>query len=664
MITLFIFLGNTPLNGALLHPSQKPLQQTTMKAHIWMVDNEGDGDFTTIQQAIDAADIGDTIIVFSGTYTENLNIGKDALIIEGKDYELGQGNDEGKPLIIPISTEKAINFICDETEFSGFNIQPTTNKPVDKGIAIYSSHNTIRNNTITNTQYAFYLYSVEGNLITNNNISQTLYGFYLINAENNHVESNHCSSVDIGCYFNISHENSLSTNTFDCITNGMIFDHSVNNEMNQNIILNCNTGVSINTAQSNVFIGNTFSKNTQAVSIYESSLNKFIGNSLQQNTDGFYLYFGSNGNNITQNTIAYNTNAGIRISGSSTNMIHNNDIKFNTDGIILSQSTYNTVVLNTIQSNNNGIYLQGSRICNIKNNQLLANTHGISLNYTYDNTITENNISSYQFGECILIQNSHDELITKNMIQNAGISLYSSYDVSITENSISNALDGIYFKGSSTNTIYANTIASNKFNGVSLDNQSVHNIFYHNNFLNNNQHAIESNSNYWDNSYPSGGNYWDDYNGTDANYDGRGDTSYPIPGYIDVDAYPLMFLWGAPAKPERPKGPSQGKIGTTYTYSTQSADPNGDKIQFGWDWTGDERVDEWTVFYDSGTEVSISHSWVEDGQYAVSVKAIDLHGVESEWSDPLQISMPHKTEISVMIWLKQSISQWIPSFLL
>ena len=62
------------------------------------MDDEGDGDFVSIQAAINAAKDGDTIEVYSGIYHENLVVNKRVSLI-GIPYELGEGNDEGKPVI-------------------------------------------------------------------------------------------------------------------------------------------------------------------------------------------------------------------------------------------------------------------------------------------------------------------------------------------------------------------------------------------------------------------------------------------------------------------------------------------------------------------------------------------------------------------------------------
>jgi len=95
----------------------------------------------------------------------------------------------------------------------------------------------------------------------------------------------------------------------------------------------------------------------------------------------------------------------------------------------------------------------------------------------------------------------------------------------------------------------------------------------------------------------------------------------------------------APLKPARPSGPASGKTGTLYTYSTSTTDPDGDKIYYLFDW-GDNTYSGWVGPYNSGSTGQASHKWTVQGNYQIKVKAKDEHGVQSEWSDPLPISMP------------------------
>ena len=95
----------------------------------------------------------------------------------------------------------------------------------------------------------------------------------------------------------------------------------------------------------------------------------------------------------------------------------------------------------------------------------------------------------------------------------------------------------------------------------------------------------------------------------------------------------------APNKPEIPDGPSSGAPGETYTYSSSTTDPDGDDIYYLFDW-GDGTDSGWLGPYHSGQTCEASYIWSEKGTYEIRVKAQDFHGVVSDWSDPLPVSMP------------------------
>ncbi len=110
-----------------------------------------------------------------------------------------------------------------------------------------------------------------------------------------------------------------------------------------------------------------------------------------------------------------------------------------------------------------------------------------------------------------------------------------------------------------------------------------------------------------------------------------------------------------PGKPSKPQGSSFGMIGKEYIYKTSAVDPDGDRIRYGWDWDGDDVVDEWTDYYDSGVEVSINHTWNQTGTYEIKVKAQDEFGGESDWSDPITVIMPLNVNQAIL----QKIMEWL-----
>jgi len=88
----------------------------------------------------------------------------------------------------------------------------------------------------------------------------------------------------------------------------------------------------------------------------------------------------------------------------------------------------------------------------------------------------------------------------------------------------------------------------------------------------------------------------------------------------------------APNAPSKPTGPATGDVDTSYSFTTSSTDPNGDDIRYGWDWDGDNIIDEWTGFYESGESVTLSHRYTSAGTYTIKVIAEDEKGAQSGFS--------------------------------
>ena len=93
-----------------------------------------------------------------------------------------------------------------------------------------------------------------------------------------------------------------------------------------------------------------------------------------------------------------------------------------------------------------------------------------------------------------------------------------------------------------------------------------------------------------------------------------------------------------PAKPTI-SGPISGRVGRSYTYSSTTTDSDGDQIYYWFDWA-DGTNSGWYGPYNSGESANMSHTWAAQGSYSVKVKAKDVSGAESVWSDSLEISMP------------------------
>ncbi len=80
----------------------------------------------------------------------------------------------------------------------------------------------------------------------------------------------------------------------------------------------------------------------------------------------------------------------------------------------------------------------------------------------------------------------------------------------------------------------------------------------------------------------------------------------------------------APSTPAVPSGPSSGLPGAALTFTTSATDPNGDSLQYRFDWGGGV-LSAW------GT-ASQTRTWATAGQYIVRAQARDLKQLESAWS--------------------------------
>ncbi len=187
------------------------------------VDNEGDGDYTTIQNAINNAQIEDIIEVYSGTYFEHVNINK-TLTLLGKDTELGSGSDTGIPIIDGSNTLDVVEVKANAVTINKFvirnsgidesaiDLQNSDNSNIfgntlinsDDGIKIKdsSNNNNIYRNIIKNNDNGIDIRDSNNNQIYENNIENNNDGIDIrVTSTNNHIFhnnfiNNNASAID------------------------------------------------------------------------------------------------------------------------------------------------------------------------------------------------------------------------------------------------------------------------------------------------------------------------------------------------------------------------------------------------------------------------------------------------------------------------------------
>ena len=125
-------------------------------------------EYSSIQKAIKASSNGDTILVSSGTYFENVNVTKQ-LILRGI----------GNPVVDARGNGSAITLSANGITLEGFTATGTYSP--EAGIRVTSGNNTLISNNASYNKYGYgiYLFSSSNNTLTGNKASNNRNGIYL-----------------------------------------------------------------------------------------------------------------------------------------------------------------------------------------------------------------------------------------------------------------------------------------------------------------------------------------------------------------------------------------------------------------------------------------------------------------------------------------------------
>ncbi len=553
---------------------QYPMMLEAPPAHInpIIVDQRGPdyGNFTDIGSALDYALPGDTIIVDSGTYNEHLLISKPVNIT---------GMDTGTGAPVVYADDEYSVFVL---EADGVTVQGLAINGSDRGLRVYSSNNTIINNSIYDNGIGIFVdmdedtgHIADNNTVSNNTFINNEYGIYTESSNYNNITKNTFLNADeTGVFFDGSNNNNLANNTFDSNSDGIdIEDSSDNNNVTGNMVNDSDEdGVYLYNSIGNVFWLNTFSNNDENAETYadEPEMDTNIWNSLtpltyidyngisHENYTGNYWddYAGQDANsdgigdspyviddyNLDNypmllsgpaahiNPIVVDPVPGV---GMFTDINDAIDYALPGDTILVHSGVYSAITVNK-PINITGVDT-GDGMPEIRST--------FSVSIVVDNvTFSGFNVSGVSV-EGITV-GGHNDTISNNLVSGhyddgentgAGIFLASSGgNNTLTGNVLRNNSEGIVLWFSYNNTIWLNTFKLNGENARAVND------------------GLPDHTNYWNSTMPLAytdyngiqhvnytGNYWGDYNGKDANSDGIGDTPYSN-GYV-IDNYPLFL---------------------------------------------------------------------------------------------------------------------------
>jgi parallel beta-helix repeat protein len=380
------------------------------------------------------------------------------------------------------------------------------------GIVLRSENNILRNNTMTNNQYNFF---VDRGLFNDVDVSNSVDGkpiYYWVNKQQMAVP------LDAGCVVLVKCTR-ITVQDLNLTNNwaGVLLGWTENSTITKNKIANNYYGIYLSYSSNNSLFGNNITNNWGGIDLWNSKCNSLNRNNITNNDCGITLsglgdWYGSSNNNIYGNTITNNSYYGVALwEYSNNNAINGNNITNNSYGIKVGGSS-NIISENMINDNKYNLDVSGdlpshsidaSNLVNGKPVYYLVSQKDLVINpATYPQigylalvdcaNVTVEGLTLTNNGQGILISNTNNSKITGNNITNnsLGISLICSSNSLISRNNITNneAEGGIYLSGCSSNSIHENNIAKNEF-GIFLGDSS-NNRVYENNITANKEYGI------------------------------------------------------------------------------------------------------------------------------------------------------------------------------
>lgn len=247
---------------------------TQAQAAVVTVNNSGDGNFTSIQEAVNNTHDGDTVLVSPGVYRENIIVNRELTIIS---YPVISGSQTNPTYVIGAVSDNAVFSInSDNVTINGFHI---AGGPFGKD---------------TYQEVGFYLEGVRNCSLSNNTLMLIDQGIILKSSHGSHLNGNLVSLGNEGIVLDDSEENLLLNNWLVKNNQGISLNNSFNNTLVNNTAGSNEVGVLLRMSQGNRLAYNLILKNEYGVLGQASGLNIFTMNNLYLNGIGVYFRDSSN----------------------------------------------------------------------------------------------------------------------------------------------------------------------------------------------------------------------------------------------------------------------------------------------------------------------------------------------------------------------------------
>jgi parallel beta-helix repeat protein len=189
--------------------------------------------YESIQEAVNSACVGDEIIVYPGTYYENIVVDKRLDLIGLKNPVIDAGGDYFKG--------PGVTILADGVLMEGFTIRNSTNTAGDPlsgaGVFVRSNNNTIKGNIFENNyRSGIKVLGGYNNSITNNSVDSNFEGILMSDSHSNKITSNHINNNNgTGIFITGSSElNLVKYNIIDNNSRGILLMDAGVNDITKN----------------------------------------------------------------------------------------------------------------------------------------------------------------------------------------------------------------------------------------------------------------------------------------------------------------------------------------------------------------------------------------------------------------------------------------------